>query len=94
MVNDYADTNIADILNSVRQEIAQNRAEKNRSTNPVIEYQLDQQNTVNITDTVSRDGNTQSNTDTIALTDSVNRTSQATGTFVIDTALIDFSDVS
>lgn len=78
MVNDYTDTTITDILNTVRIEIAQNRAERNKSTNPVIEYQLDQQNTVIIADTVELNGNTQTQTDTIALTDTVSKTEMGT----------------
>lgn len=93
MVNDYSDSTISDYLNTVRQEIAQNRAEKNKNTNPIVEYQLDQQDSLALTDSTSIDANTQTVSDVIILTDSISRTDQSSGTFLIDTALIDFSDV-
>ena len=94
MVNDFSDTTISDILNQVRMEIAANRADKNKSTNPIIEYILTSTDGISLTDSVSNNGNTQTVSDSIQLSDSVSRTSQATATFLIDTALIDFSDVA
>lgn len=93
MVNDYSDSTISDYINTVRQEIAQNRAERNKSTNPIVEYQLDQQDSLALTDSTSINNNTQTASDSLILTDTVSRTDQSSGTFLIDTALIDFSDV-
>lgn len=93
MVNDYTDTTVADLLNSVRVEMAQNKAENNKSTNPILEYILGNSESLTLTDVISLNGNSQSLLDNTSFTDSVLRTSQSTGTFLIDTAQIDFSDV-
>ena len=45
------------------------------------------------TDSISLNANSQVLSDSMAIVDSVSRTDQSTGTFVIDTAQIDFSDV-
>lgn len=91
-INFSRDTDSADYLNAIRKELAQSKAKNTKST-ALLEYILDFYNTVNLTNTVNLNNNKHSFANQVNLSNSMTRTDQLTGTFVIDTAKIDFSDI-
>ena len=92
-INFSRDTDSADYLNAMRKELAQSKAKDTKST-ALLEYILDFYNTVNISNSMNRDNNKSSFANQINISNSMSRTNQTTGTFLIDTAKIDFSDVA
>ena len=91
-INFSGDTSSADYLNAMRKELAKAKAGNVKST-ALLEYILDFYNTANISNTVSLNGNKHEFTNQINLSNSFTNTEQLTGTFLIDTAKVDFSDV-
>jgi len=91
-INLSRDTESADYLNAIRKELAQSKA-KNTNATALLEYILDFYNTINITNTVSLNNNKTEFANQINLSNALVRTDQLTGTFLIDTAKIDFSDI-
>ena len=92
-INFSRDTDSADYLNAMRKELAQTKAKDTKST-ALLEYILDFYNTINLTNAVNLNNNKHSFANQINISNAMTRTDQATGTFLIDTAKIDFSDVS
>ena len=92
-INFSRDTESADYLNAMRKELAQSKAKDTKST-ALLEYILDFYNTVPMTNTVSLNGNKFDLANALSMVNAIVRTDQLTGTFVIDTAQIDFSDIS
>lgn len=91
-INFSRDTDSADYLNAIRKELAQSKAKDTKST-ALLEYILDFYNTVNISNAVTLNNNKHSFANQINLSNAMTNTEQLTGTFVIDTAKIDFSDI-
>lgn len=91
-INSSRDTESADYLNAIRKELAQSKA-KNTNATALLEYILDFYNTINISNTVSLNNNKTAFANQINLSNALVRTDQLTGTFLIDTAKIDFSDI-
>lgn len=89
----YTDSEAVDYLDDIRKYIAQNKAGKSAAANLIPEYSVPTNSDGNVTDVVSINNNQQTPNDTLNVTDDVTRTNQNTGTFLIDTAQIDFSDV-
>lgn len=92
-INFSRDTDSADYLNAMRKELAQSKAKDVKST-ALLEYILDFYNTVNISNTMNLNNNKHSFANQINISNSMTKTNQNTGTFLIDTARIDFSDVA
>ncbi len=92
-INFSRDTESADYLNTMRKELAQSKAKNTKST-ALLEYILDFYNTIPITNAVTLNGNKFNLTSALSMVNALVRTDQLTGTFLIDTATIDFSDIS
>ena len=92
-INISRDTDSADYLNAMRKELAQSKAKNTKST-ALLEYILDFYNTVSMTNAVTLNNNKIDFTNALSMINAVVRTDQLTGTFVIDAAKIDFSDIS
>ena len=92
-INFSRDTESADYLNAMRKELAQSKAKDVKST-ALLEYILDFYNTVNISNAVNLNNNKHSFANQINISNAMTRTDQLTGTFLIDVAKIDFSDVA
>ena len=92
-INFSRDTESADYLNAMRKELAQSKAKDTKST-ALLEYILDFYNTVPMTNTVSLNGNKFDLSNALSMVNAIVRTDQLTGTFLIDTATIGFSDIS
>lgn len=92
--NVYRDTTGTDYLNNQRLTQEQALAGNTANTNYTPEYIITANEPPTITDSILVNGNISSPSDAMTITDSVLQTSQNTGTFVIDTAKIDFSDVN
>jgi len=90
----YTDSNAIDYLDDVRKYVAQNRAGRTAAANLTPEYTIPTISDLTVGDAVALDSNKQTPSDSLTVGDAVTRTDQATGTFVIDTAQIDFSDVA
>ena len=90
----YTDSDAVDYLDDIRKYVAQNRAGKTAAANLTAEYSVPTTSDLTVGDAVALDSNKQTPSDSLTVGDAVTRTDQATGTFVIDTAQIDFSDVS
>ena len=91
-INFSRDTESADYLNAIRKELAQSKAKNTKST-ALLEYILDFYNTVNISNAMNLNNNKHSFANQINISNAMTRTDQATGTFLIDTAKIDFGDI-
>jgi hypothetical protein len=91
-INSSRDTESADYLNAIRKELAQSKA-KNTNATALLEYILDFYNTINISNTVNLNNNKTEFANQINISNALVRTDQLTGTFLIDTAKIDFSDI-
>ena len=91
-INFSRDTDSADYLNAIRKEMAQMRA-KNTNATALLEYILDLYNTVNLTNAMNLNNNKTDFPSAINLTNDMSKTNQNTGTFLIDTAKIDMSDI-
>lgn len=92
-INFSRDTESADYLNAMRKELAQSKAKDTKST-ALLEYILDFYNTIPMTNAVSLNGNKFDIISALTIINALVRTDQLTGTFLIDTATIDFSDIS
>ncbi len=92
-INFSRDTDSADYLNAMRKELAQSKAKNTKST-ALLEYILDFYNTVSMTNAVTLNNNKVNFANAMTIINDLVRTDQLTGTFVIDTAKIDFSDIS
>ena len=92
-INFSRDTESADYLNAMRKELAQSKATNTKST-ALLEYILDFYNTASMTNAVTLNGNKLDILSALTIINALIRTDQLTGTFVIDTAQIDFSDIS
>lgn len=92
-INFSRDTDSADYLNAIRKELAQSKAKDTKST-ALLEYILDFYNTINLTNTLTLNNNKHIFANQVNISNTMTRTDQATGTFLIDVAKIDFSDVS
>ena len=92
-INFSRDTESADYLNAMRKELAQSKATNTKST-ALLEYILDFYNTASMTNAVTLNGNKFNILSALTIINALIRTDQLTGTFVIDTARIDFSDIS
>lgn len=90
-INFSRDTDSADYLNAMRKELAQSKA-KNVKSSAMLEYILDFYNTVNISNAVTLNNNRHEFSNQSNLSNSMSRTDQLTGTFLVDTAKSDFSD--
>lgn len=90
-INGSTDTGSADYLNALRKELAKSKA-KNVNSSALLEYILDFYNTINISNTVSLNNNKHEFSNQANLSNSFTNTEQATGTFLVDTAKVDFSD--
>ena len=91
-INLSRDTESADYLNAIRKELAQSKA-KNINATALLEYILDFYNTINISNAVTLNNNKTAFANTSNMSNSMSRTDQLTGTFLVDTAKSDFSDV-
>lgn len=91
-INFSRDTDSADYLNAIRKELAQSKAKDTKST-AMLEYILDFYNTVNLTNAVTLNNNKHSFANQVNISNALTRTDQLTGTFLIDTAKIDMSDI-
>jgi len=91
-INLSRDTESADYLNAIRKELAQSKA-KNTNATALLEYILDFYNTINISNAVTLNNNKTAFANTSNMSNSMSRTDQLTGTFLVDTAKSDFSDV-
>jgi hypothetical protein len=91
-INLSRDTESADYLNAIRKELAQSKA-KNTNATALLEYILDFYNTINISNTVTLNNNKTAFANQINISNTLVKTDQLTGTFLIDTAKIDFSDI-
>lgn len=91
-INSSRDTESADYLNAIRKELAQSKA-KNTNATALLEYILDFYNIINISNAVTLNNNKTDFANQINLSNAIVRTDQLTGTFLIDTAKIDFSDI-
>lgn len=91
-INSSRDTESADYLNAIRKELAQSKA-KNTNATALLEYILDFYNIINISNAVTLNNNKTDFVNQINLSNAIVRTDQLTGTFLIDTAKIDFSDI-
>ncbi len=92
-INFSRDTDSADYLNAMRKELAQSKAKNTKST-ALLEYILDFYNTVAMTNAMTLNNNKINFANAMTIINALVRTDQLTGTFVIDTAKIDFSDIS
>ena len=92
-INFSRDTESADYLNAMRKELAQSKAKNTKST-ALLEYILDFYNTLSMTNAVTLNGNKLNLANALTIINALIRTDQLTGTFLIDTATIDFSDIS
>lgn len=92
-INFSRDTDSADYLNAMRKELAQSKA-KNTNSTALLEYILDFYNTINLTNAVTLNNNKHSFANQVNISNTMSRTDQLTGTFLIDVAKIDFSDVA
>jgi hypothetical protein len=92
-INFSRDTESADYLNAMRKELAQSKA-KNTNSTAMLEYILDFYNTINISNAMNLNNNKHTFANQVNISNALTRTDQLTGTFVIDTAKIDFSDVA
>ena len=92
-INISRDTDSADYLNAMRKELAQSKAKDTKST-ALLEYILDFYNTIPMTNAVSLNGNKFDLANALSMINAIVRTDQLTGTFLVDTATIDFSDIS
>lgn len=92
-INFSRDTESADYLNAMRKELAASKA-KNTKSSAMLEYILDLYNTVTFTNALTLDGNKFTFANIITMVNAISRTDQLTGTFVVDTATVDFSDVN
>lgn len=92
-INFSRDTESADYLNAMRKELAQSKAKATNST-AILEYILDFYNTVNFANAVTLNGNKFEFANLLSMINAMSRTDQLTGTFLVDTALVDFSDIS
>lgn len=92
--NVVRDTTGSDYLNNLRLTDQSIQAGNTAQTNYTPLYIIQEGDVVDITDSVSNNGNQQSQADTIDITDSVSETNQNTGTFLIDTAKIGFADLA
>ena len=92
-INFSRDTDSADYLNAMRKELAQSKA-KNTNSTALLEYILDFYNTINLTNAVTLNNNKHSFANQVNISNTISRTDQLTGTFLIDVAKIDFSDVA
>jgi len=86
------DTTAVDYLNYLRQYASSQQALNSAGSNITQDYILQLSDVIDITDTLVL-GSVESLANTIDITDTVTQTSQTTGTFLIDTAKIDFSDL-
>lgn len=91
--NVYRETSTSDYLDAMRKELAQSKA-KNVSSTALLEYILDFYNTVNLSNAVSLNGNKHTFANQVNISNPMSRTDQLTGTFLINTATIDFGDIS
>ena len=91
-INFSRDTESADYLNAMRKELAASKA-KNTKSSAMLEYILDFFNTVNFANAVTLNGNKFTFANIITMVNAISRTDQLTGTFVVDTATVDFSDI-
>ena len=93
--NVYRDTTAADLLNNQRMQLlSQITPSGSGANNFTPDYVLPINDIIDITDSVTLNGGLQSPSDVIDITDSVTATFQNSGTFLIDSAEIDFSDVA
>ena len=92
-INFSRDTESADYLNAMRKELAASKA-KNTKSSAMLEYILDLYNTITFTNALTLNGNKFTFANIITMVNAISRTDQLTGTFVVDTATVDFSDVS
>ena len=92
-INLSRDTDSADYLNAMRKELAQSKAKSTNST-ALLEYILDFYNTINISNAVNLNNNKHSFANQINISNIMTKTDQLTGTFLIDVAKIDLSDVA
>ena len=92
-INFSRDTESADYLNAMRKELAASKA-KNTKSSAMLEYILDLYNTITFTNALTLNGNKFTFVNIITMVNAIARTDQLTGTFVVDTATVDFSDVS
>lgn len=91
-INNTGDTGSAEYLNALRKELAKSKA-KDVNSSALLEYILDFYNTINFSNSLSLNGNKHEFANQINISNSFTNTEQATGTFLIDTAKIDFSDI-
>ena len=92
-INFSRDTESADYLNAMRKELAASKA-KNTKSSAMLEYILDLYNTITFTNALTLNGNKFTFANIITMVNAIARTDQLTGTFLVDTATVDFSDVS
>ena len=92
-INVYRETSTTDYLDAMRKELAQSKA-KNVISTALLEYIFDFYSQINISNNVNLNNNKLEFANQINLSNSFTNTEQATGTFLIDTAKIDFSDVA
>ena len=91
-INFSRDTESADYLNAMRKDLAASKAKNTKST-AMLEYILDFYNTVNFANAVTLNGNKLELANIVNFLNIVDRTDQLTGTFLIDTAKIEMSDI-
>ena len=91
-INFSRDSESADYLNAMRKELAASKA-KNTKSSATLEYILDFFNTINFANALTLNGNKFTFDNIITMVNAISRTDQLTGTFVVDTATVDFSDV-
>ena len=91
-INFSGDTKSADYLNALRKELAQSRV-KNTNSTAMLEYILDFYNQINISNAMTLNSNVYNFSNQINISNAMSKTDQLTGTFLVDTAMVDFSDV-
>lgn len=91
---DFArDSESADYLNAIRKHQAENKSGNTSAENFTPEYIIEFFNQINISNSLSLNGNKHEFANQINISNSFTNTPQNTGTFLIDTAKIDFSDI-
>ena len=91
---DFArDSESADYLNALRKHQAENKSGNTSAENFTPEYIIEFFNQIDISNSVTLNGNKHEFSNQLNISNSFTNTEQATGTFVVDTAKVDFSDV-
>lgn len=92
--NFYKDTETADLLYEVKKHQLENQAGNTSGSNFTPHFIAQFFNSIEFDNAVTLNNNKHEFTNTVQIANTFTNTEQDSGTFLIDTALIDFSDVS